>query len=86
MVRERRASRRRPAAAKRETAGSIWDKPRIKAMLAQPVGTPVPLTKEEALAIARDSFGRGQGRFPDGIEYVNRVREIWKGLVKPANG
>ena len=43
MVREKRGSRAK--------TGSIFETPRIKKMLSEPVGTPIDLTREEALAI-----------------------------------
>ncbi len=51
-------------------------------MLQQPLGEPVKMTREEARAIAKDSFGKGKGRWPDGVTYVKQVRGIWRGLVK----
>jgi hypothetical protein len=78
MVREKKA--------RRHAKGSIWDTPRIKKILAEPVGAPIDLTPEEALAIARASFGRGKGRWPDGAEYVKQVRSVWRGLLKRRDG
>jgi hypothetical protein len=62
MVRERQSARPRqkaPARPKakatvRPTRGSIWDTPRVKAMLAQPVGSPIDLTPTELQAILQD--------------------------------
>jgi hypothetical protein len=63
MVRERKATRpkRAPARAPKRTtprsakpAGSIWDTPRVKEILAQPVGSPMHLTSEEMDAILRE--------------------------------
>jgi len=78
MVREKRG--------RRAERRSIWETPRIKKMLAEPFGTPVELTKDEAIAIARDAFGKGKGRWPDGAEYVKRIRPIWRGLLKKSDG
>jgi hypothetical protein len=64
---------------------SIWDKPRIKAMLEEPIGAPVSLTHEEALAIAREAFGK-RPDLPPGEEYVRSLRPIWKGLLKRRDG
>jgi hypothetical protein len=77
MVREKRGRRQ----ASPQASGSIWDTPRIKKMLAEPFGSPVELTREEAIAIARDSAGKGRD-WPTGVEYVARIRPIWRGLVK----
>jgi hypothetical protein len=77
MVRETSRSRAK--------AGSIWETPRIKKMLAEPAGTPMDLTREEALAIVRDSAG-SMPYLPDGREYVRKVRGIWGGLRGNVNG
>jgi hypothetical protein len=77
MVREKRA--RRPVVV------SVWDRPHIRRMLDEPLGSAVKLTQDEAVAIALDSFGKGTG-WPSGVEYVKRVRPIWKGLLKKADG
>jgi len=73
MVREKKA--------RRHAKGSIWDTPRIKKILAEPVGAPIDLTPEEALAIARASFGRGKGRWPDGADYVKKIRRESGALI-----
>ena len=54
-------------------------------MLEQPVGAPVDLTREEAIAIAREAFGK-RPDLPPGEEYVRRLRPIWKGLLKQRDG
>jgi hypothetical protein len=77
MVREKRGQRR--------SETSIWETPRIKKMLAQPVGTPMDLTREEALAIVSDSAG-SMPDLPEGKDYVRRVRGIWGGLRGNVNG
>jgi len=54
---------------------SIWDKPNILAMVRQPVGTPISLTRDEALEIARQAFGSS----PDlmlGEDFVRQVRPL----------
>lgn len=54
---------------------NIWDKPNILAMVRQPVGTPVSLTRDEALEIARQAFGSS----PDlvlGEDFVRQVRPL----------
>ncbi|MFQ5880469.1 MAG: chorismate synthase, partial [Dehalococcoidia bacterium] len=60
---------------------SIWDSPRLQEMLRQPLGSPVNLTREEAIAIAREAFGK-RPDLPPGDEYVRRLRPMWKGLLK----
>ena len=69
----------------RHRKSSIWEKPKIKAMLREPVGSPVSLTREEALAIARESFGK-HPELPPGDEYVRLVRPVWAGLLKRIDG
>ena len=64
--------------------GSIWDEPKIRAMLEEPLGSPVSLTREEALAIVRESFGK-RPDLPPGDEYVRLIRPIWAGLVQERN-
>ena len=64
---------------------SVWELPKFKAMLEQPLGTPVELTREEAIAIAREAFGK-RPDLPPGQEYVRRLRPIWRGLIKKRNG
>jgi len=61
--------------------GSIWDEPRIKAMLEEPLGTPVHLKREEAIAITREAFG-SRPDLPPGDEYVRRLKPMWKGLIR----
>ena len=65
--------------------GSIWDRPSIKKMLEEPVGTPVSLTEEEADAIMEEAFGK-RPDLPPGEEYVRQVRSVWAGLLKKRNG
>lgn len=87
MVRERReAPRKTSRKHEAKPSGTIWDTPRIRKMAAEPFGSPISLTPEEARELAVDAFGRGKGRYPDGVEYVKRVSYIWKGLVKPTDG
>jgi len=55
-------------------------------MASEPLGTPIELTREEAIQVARDAFGRGKGRWPSGVDYVKQVRPIWRGLIKKRDG
>lgn len=64
---------------------SVWDRSHIRAMLKEPVGAPITLAKEEALAIAREAFGRVPS-LPSGEEYVHRVRNLWGSLIERSNG
>ena len=54
---------------------NIWDKPNIIAMLRQPVGTPVSLTRDEALEMSRQAFGSNPDLMP-GEEFVGQVRPL----------
>jgi len=72
MVRERRA--RRP-----KQATPIWDTPRIKEILSQPVGTPVELTREEALAILQYHLDHRRGYDP---EQADRAIAEWREIRK----
>ena len=68
-----------------QSKSSVWDRPNIKAMLREPVGSPVSLTDEEAEAIAREAFGK-RPDLPPGEEYVRQVRKVWAGLLKRRDG
>ena len=85
MVSEKHA-RKTKRTPRRESAVSIWDTPRIRAMCAEPLGSPIDVTPEEAKALATAAFGRGRGRWPDGAEYVKGLKHLWKGFLKPRNG
>jgi len=56
------------------------DDPEIKEMLRQPLGTPVKLTREQAIKIVQAGIG-GRPDLPPGDEYVRRVSRIWKGFI-----
>jgi hypothetical protein len=76
MVREKQSARPRPKAAARRKPGSIWDAPRVKKALAQPVGSPIDLTPEEMQAILQDFFDNPR---PYDAEKHNRaIREFRK--------
>jgi len=60
---------------------SIWDKPRIKRILAQPVGSPIELTREEALAIVREGAG-SMPHLPDGAVYTREARKFSSRLIE----
>jgi len=72
MVRERRGRRPHP---KLKTE-SIYDSPRIKKMLAEPFGSPIDLTREEALAIIQ--YHLDNPRPYDAKEADRRLRELRK--------
>jgi len=52
----------------------------LKNALRQPVGTPVELTREQALAVVRAGMG-GRPDLPPGDEYVRKVSKIWRGFL-----
>ena len=52
----------------------------LKDVLRQPVGTPVKLTREQALALVRAGMG-GRPDLPPGDEYVRKVSKIWRGFL-----
>jgi len=54
---------------------NIWDTDKLKALLAQPVGSPVDLTIEEANEITRLAAGR-RPDLPPGKDFVKEVREL----------
>jgi len=84
-LRVKRPTRREATPKGAHRKGSIWDEPRIKAMLEEPLGAPVSLTDEEADAIAKEAFGK-RPDLPPGEEYVRQVRNVWAGLLKKRNG
>lgn len=52
----------------------------VGAMMKQPLGTPVHLTRDQALAIVEAGIG-GRPELPTGTEYVRHIREAWRGLT-----
>ena len=54
--------------------------PDLEEMLKQPLGTPVRLTLEQALAVVEAGIG-GRPDLPAGTEYVRQIREEWRGLT-----
>ena len=53
----------------------------ILALLDEPVGSPLPLTREQAIEIVRAGIG-ARPDLPTGKEYVRSVRKLWRGLVQ----
>jgi hypothetical protein len=53
---------------------------RLKDLLSQPLGSPVAVTREEAIAIVNAGIG-GRPDLPPGKEYVRRVKRMWRGLL-----
>ena len=59
----------------RTTISNVWDKPKIRKLMGEPVGAPIELTMEEADEIIRLAFGR-RADLPAGKELVKEVREL----------
>jgi len=57
------------------TANTVWDTPKMRELLAAPLGSPIELTMEEADEIVRLAYGRRPDLAP-GKEIVEDVREI----------
>jgi hypothetical protein len=63
---------------------SIWDSPRVKAILKRPEGTPVDLsglTEEEIYALATEARGMWSNH-PEITDSVQWVRDLREGLSK----
>jgi hypothetical protein len=58
----------------------LIDDPEILEVLRQPVGSPINLTREQALVVLRAGVG-GRPDLPSGAEYVRQVRRMWRGLT-----
>jgi hypothetical protein len=65
---------------KRKTLLELVDDESVKDVLRQPVGSPVRLTREQALAVVRAGIG-GCPDLPPGDEYVRKVSKIWRGYL-----
>ena len=59
---------------------NIWDKPKILAMLREPIGAPIFLTREEALDIAKEAFGSNPDLMPS-ENFVRQVRPMIGGSI-----
>jgi hypothetical protein len=59
----------------RAAVSNVWDKPKLRKLMAEPLGTPIELTMEEADEIIRLAFGR-RADLPAGKELVKEVREL----------
>jgi len=58
-----------------ETISNVWDSPKFRKLVTEPVGAPVELTMEEADEIVRLAFGR-RPDLPAGKDWVKEVREL----------
>ncbi len=54
---------------------NIWQTGKMRALLAQPIGSPVELTREEALKIVQQAAGRRPDLEP-GKAFVEKTREL----------
>lgn len=61
-----------------ELASEAWD---LEALLQQPLGAPVHLTRKQARAIVQAGIGR-RPDLPAGTVYVRNIREAWRGLTR----
>ena len=70
---------RQPKSAGKER-GTVWDSPRVKAILERPAGTPIDLSglrEEERHALAREAKGMwvDHPEITDSVEWVRGLRE-----------
>jgi hypothetical protein len=56
------------------------DDERLLRLLAEPLGSAVPITRKDAIAIVQAGIG-GRPDLPSGKEYVRRIRRLWRGLL-----
>lgn len=83
MVREQRARRPQPTRKPKQPtpAGSIWETPRMREILSQPVGTPIDFTRDEALAIVRDMIENPRPVDEKALAKAHRelkeIRKMW---------
>ncbi len=54
--------------------------PAVSALLKEPLGAPVQLTRKQALAIVQAGIG-ARPHLPPGTRYVRQVKEAWRGLT-----
>lgn len=54
---------------------NVWDTPKLRRLVTEPIGAPIDLTTEEAEQIVRLAFGR-RADLPTGKDLVKEVREI----------
>jgi hypothetical protein len=57
------------------TESNVWDRPKFRKLVAEPLGAPVELTAEEADEIVRLAFGR-RPDLPTGKDWTKEVREL----------
>jgi hypothetical protein len=53
---------------------------KVRTILAEPVGTPIRLTREEAIAIVEAGRG-GRPDLPSGTDYVRKVKKAWRWMM-----
>lgn len=56
-------------------ASNVWDSPKLRKLVAEPIGAPVELTMEEADEIVRLAFGR-RPDLPAGKDWIKEVRGL----------
>jgi hypothetical protein len=53
---------------------------KVSRILEEPVGTPIHLTREEAIAIVEAARG-GRPGLPTGAEYVRKMKKAWRWML-----
>jgi hypothetical protein len=66
---------------KRKTIPDPETEAKLQNLLREPVGSPIKLTREEALAIVNAGIG-ARPDLPTGATYVREVSKIWRGIAK----
>ena len=51
----------------------------LNEILAQPLGTPLTISRNDAIAIVEAGIG-GRPDLPSGREYVRKIAKVWRGL------
>jgi len=68
------------------TKAQVWETPEVREILAQPFGSPVKLTREQAVEIIRNAFGT-RPDLPEGHEYVRDLRSaLGESLFRKSSG
>ena len=53
----------------------------LRRLLDEKVGSPISLTREQALAIV-DAGAGGRPDLPSGSEHVHKINKLWRGLAR----
>jgi hypothetical protein len=86
MVREKRSRRQKS----KPTPESIYDSPRIQKMLAEPFGSPIDLTREEARAIIQHHLDNPPPYDPKEadrrLRELRKIRRMWGSVLRDIDG